>query len=141
DAEGDPQGPKQPVHLTLEQIQQAARTFVGEIQQVPPPFSAKKVGGVPAYKLARKKQEVELKPKQVEVKEFEILDWNGEQARFRAWVSSGTYIRSLAHELGKLLGPGAHLASLVRTSVREFQIGEAHSLEELSATMHESQSL
>ena len=58
---------------------------------------------------------------------------NGEQARFRVWVSSGTYVRSIAHELGKLLGPGAHLASLVRTSVREFEIGQAHSLEELEA--------
>jgi tRNA pseudouridine55 synthase len=141
DAEGEPQGPKQPVHLTLEQIQQATHTFLGEIEQAPPPFSAIKIGGVPAYKLARKKQEVELKPKQVEVKEFEILDWNGQQARFRAWVSSGTYIRSLAHELGKLLGPGAHLASLVRTSVREFQIREAHSLEELEANRLQRQRL
>jgi tRNA pseudouridine55 synthase len=133
DAEGEPQGPKKPVDLSLEQIQEAARTFVGEIEQVPPPFSAKKIGGVPAYKFARKKQEVELKPRPVEVKEFEILDWNGEQARFRVWVSSGTYIRSLAHELGKMLGPGAHLASLERTAVREFGIAEAHSLEELEA--------
>ncbi len=133
DAEGEPLGQKQPVHLTKEQVQNAARTFVGQIEQVPPAFSAKKIAGVPAYKLARKKQPVELEPKSVEVKEFEILDWNGEQARFRAWVSSGTYVRSLAHELGKLLGPGAHLASLVRTSVREFEIGQAHSLEELEA--------
>jgi len=133
DAEGEPQGPKQAVHLTLEQVREAARAFVGQIEQVPPPFSAKKVAGVPAYKLARKKQPVELQPKPVEVKEFEILDLNGEQARFRVWVSSGTYVRSIAHELGKLLGPGAHLASLVRTSVREFEIGQAHSLEELEA--------
>jgi tRNA pseudouridine55 synthase len=133
DAEGEPQGPKKPVDLSLEQIQEAARTFVGEIEQVPPPFSAKKIGGVPAYKFARKKHEVELKPRPVEVKEFEILDWNGEQAHFRVWVSSGTYIRSLAHELGKMLGPGAHLASLERTAVREFGIAEAHSLEELEA--------
>jgi tRNA pseudouridine55 synthase len=131
DADGEPQGPEQPVHLSLKQIREAAARFTGKIEQVPPPFSAKKVGGVPAYKLARKKQEVELKPKQVEVKEFEILDWDGRQARFRVWVSSGTYVRSLAHELGKLLGPGAHLASLVRTSVREFQIEAAHGLEEL----------
>ncbi len=133
DAEGEPLGQKQPVYLTKEQVQNAARTFVGQIEQVPPAFSAKKIAGVPAYKLARKKQPVELEPKSVEVKEFEILDWNGEQARFRAWVSSGTYVRSLAHELGKLLGPGGHLASLVRTSVREFEIGQAHKLEELEA--------
>lgn len=135
DAEGEPQGPKQPVHLTLEQVQAAARTFMGQINQVPPPFSAKKIAGVPAYKLARKKQPVELESKSVEVKEFEILEWNGEEARFRVWVSSGTYVRSLAHELGKLLGPGAHLAALVRTSVREFEIGQAHGLEELEAAV------
>jgi tRNA pseudouridine55 synthase len=133
DAEGEPQGAKEPVDLTREQVQEAAHTFIGRIEQVPPPFSAKKIGGVPAYKLARKKQDVELKPKPVEVKEFEIMDWNGEQARFRVWVSSGTYVRSLAHELGKMLGAGAHLASLVRTSVREFGLAQAHSLEELEA--------
>ncbi len=131
DAAGEPQGPEQPVHLSLEQIQQVAAGFMGKIEQVPPPFSAKKIAGVPAYKLARKKQEVELKAKQVEVKEFEILDWDGRQARFRAWVSSGTYVRSLAHELGKKLGPGAYLASLIRTAVREFRIEEARSLDEL----------
>ncbi len=133
DAEGEPEGPKQPVDLTLEQIQETARTFLGEIEQVPPPFSAKKIGGVPAYKLARKKKPVELEPKPVEVKECESLDWNGERAQFRVWVSSGTYVRSLAHEMGRLLGPGAHLASLVRTSVREFELGQAHGLEELQA--------
>ncbi len=137
DAAGEPQGPEQPVHLSLEQIQQVAAEFTGKIEQVPPPFSAKKIAGVPAYKLARKKQEVELKAKQVEVKEFEVLDWDGRQARFRAWVSSGTYVRSLAHELGKKLGPGAYLASLIRTAVREFRIEEARGLDELeTARMH-----
>src|SRR5205807_4758055 len=133
DAEGEPLGPEQPVHLSLEHIQEAATRFTGKIEQIPPPFSAKKIAGVPAYKLARKKQAVELKPKQVEVKEFQILDWDGREARFRSWVSTGTYVRSLAHELGKVLGPGAHLKSLVRTSVREFRIEEAHDLEELKA--------
>src|SRR5947209_19235253 len=98
DAEGQPAGPPQPVSLSLEQLREAAARFTGHLEQTPPPFSAKKVGGVPAYKLARKKQEVELKPKPVEVKEYEILSWDGERARFKAWVSSGTYVRSLAHE-------------------------------------------
>lgn len=133
DAEGEPAGPEQAVHLSLEQIQEAAARFTGKIEQIPPPFSAKKIAGVPAYKLARKKQEVELKPKQVEVKEFQILGWDGQEARFRSWVSSGTYVRALAHELGKLLGPGAHLKTLVRTSVREFRIEEARGLDELKA--------
>jgi len=131
DAQGEPLGPPQPVHLTEEQIREAAGHFVGHIQQTPPPFSAKKIAGVPAYKLARRNQEVVLAPKSVEIKELEITGWNGSEARFRAWVSSGTYIRTLAHELGARLGPGAHLADLVRTAVREFTLAEAHSLEEL----------
>jgi tRNA pseudouridine55 synthase len=131
DAEGEPLGPPQPVHFSLEQLREAAGRFTGVIQQFPPPFSAKKIAGVPAYKLARKKQEVELAPKTVEIKELEILDFDGQQARFKAWVSSGTYLRSLAHDLGKALGPGAYLKELTRTAVREFRVEEAHSLEEL----------
>lgn len=131
DAEGEPAGPSQPVSVSLERLKEAAARFTGHLEQTPPPFSAKKIGGVPAYKLARKKQEVELKAKPVEVKEFEIVSWDGERARFKAWVSSGTYVRSLAHELGKALGPGAHLESLTRTAVREFRLEDAHSLEDL----------
>lgn len=131
DAEGDPQGPEQPVHLSLEQVRAAAARFAGQIEQLPPPFSAKKIAGVPAYKLARKGKEVELPPKQIEVKEFEITGWDGKDARFTAWVSSGTYVRTLAHDLGRTLGPGAHLAELQRTAVREFTLQAAHSLEEL----------
>ena len=131
DAEGEPLGPPQPVTFSEAQLREAATRFVGRIEQTPPPFSAKKVQGVPAYKLARKNQEVHLKPKTVEIKEFEITGWNGTEAGFKAWVSSGTYIRTLAHELGKMLGPGAHLGELVRTGVREFTLAEAHSLDEL----------
>jgi tRNA pseudouridine55 synthase len=131
DAEGQPMGPEQPVNITLEQLGAAASKFMGEIEQMPPPFSAKKIAGIPAHRLARKGQPVELKPKQVEVKELEFYDCDGATVRFRAWVSSGTYLRSLAHDLGKKLGPGGHLAALKRTAVREFTIDEAHSLEEL----------
>src|SRR5262249_8770114 len=105
--------------------------FVGIIEQLPPPFSAKKVAGIPAYRLARKGQPVELKVRQVEVKELEILSWDGRVARFKAWVGSGTYLRSLAHDLGQKLGTGAHLAELQRIAVREFTLGEAHTLEEV----------
>jgi tRNA pseudouridine55 synthase len=131
DAEGQPSGPEQLVKLSLEQVRQAASEFIGDIEQYPPPFSAKKIAGIPAHRLARKGQPVNLKPKQVEVKQLEFLSWDGKQAHFRAWVSSGTYLRSLAHDLGRKLGPGAHLAELKRTAVREFAIEEAHSLEQL----------
>ena len=131
DAEGQPAGPKQSANFTLQQVQDAAKEFIGEISQYPPPFSAKKIAGIPAHRLARKGQPVELKPKQIEIKELEFYDCDGETACFRAWVSSGTYLRSLAHDLGKRLGPGGHLAVLKRTAVREFTIDEAHSLEQL----------
>ncbi|MGZ4842234.1 MAG: tRNA pseudouridine(55) synthase TruB [Candidatus Angelobacter sp.] len=131
DAEGQPAGPEQPVSLSLEQVQAAAAEFVGEIAQYPPPFSAKKIAGIPAHRLARRGQPVELKPKQVEIRELEFYDCDGQTVRFSAWVSSGTYLRSLAHDLGKKLGPGGHLAALKRTAVREFTIDEAHSLEQL----------
>jgi tRNA pseudouridine55 synthase len=131
DAQGVRDGAEQPVNLTLDDLRAAASQFAGRIEQLPPPFSAKKIAGIPAYRLARKGQAVELKPKQVEVKELEICSWDGQCAQFKAWVSSGTYLRSLAHDLGRKLGPGAHLAELQRTAVREFTIDEAHSLEEL----------
>jgi len=131
DAEGQPVGPEQSVNLSLEQIQAAAVEFVGKIAQYPPPFSAKKIAGIPAHRLARKGQPVELKPKEVDIKQLEFYDCDGQTVRFRAWVSSGTYLRSLAHDLGKKLAPGGHLAALKRTAVREFTIDEAHSLEQL----------
>jgi tRNA pseudouridine55 synthase len=131
DAEGQPEGTKQAVELSLEQVQAAAGEFIGEISQYPPPFSAKKIAGIPAHRLARKGQPVELKPKQVEIKALEFYDCGGQTVRFRAWVSSGTYLRSLAHDLGNKLGCGAHLAVLKRTAVREFTIDESHSLEQL----------
>jgi tRNA pseudouridine55 synthase len=134
DAEGEPVGEPQPVTLTLGQVRAAAARFRGSIQQMPPPFSAKKIAGVPAYKLARKKKEVELKPIQVEVREFEILGLEGDRACFRARVASGTYLRSVAHDLGQLLGVGAHLATLRRTRVGEFGLEDAHTLDELVET-------
>jgi tRNA pseudouridine55 synthase len=131
DSEGQPSTPEQPVNLTLEQIQAAGAEFVGEIAQYPPPFSAKKIAGIPAHRLARKGQPVELKAKQVEIKELEFLSLDASEVRFRAWVSSGTYLRSLAHDLGRKLGPGGHLAELKRTAVREFTVEEARSLEQV----------
>lgn len=136
DSEGEPVGAAQPVSLSLEGVRELAAEFHGVIQQMPPPFSAKKIYGVPAYKLARKKKEVALKPVQVEVKEIEISDFDGERAHFRARVASGTYMRSIAYGIGNLAGCGAHLESLRRTAVAEFEISEAHTLEELERAAH-----
>jgi len=133
DSDGEPQGPPQTVEVSLEHLRERAGRFRGVIEQMPPPFSAKKIQGIPAYKLARKHKEVALKPVQVEIKEFEILTAQGSQASFRARVASGTYMRSVAHEMGKELGCGAHLESLRRTAVAEFELADAHTLEQLAA--------
>lgn len=133
DAQGDPVGEPRPVAITLEEVREAAARYRGKLQQVPPPFSAKKIQGVPAYKLARKHQPVEIAPVEVEVKEFEIAGLEGDRAGFRARVSAGTYLRTIAHDLGAALGVGAHLASLRRTRVGEFGVRDAHTLEALEA--------
>jgi tRNA pseudouridine55 synthase len=136
DAEGEPTSNPRPVNLTFGQLQQLAAEFQGHIDQVPPPFSAKKIHGVPAYKLARKHREVELKRVPIEIKEFAIHALRGDRATFHARVASGTYMRSVAHDIGQRLGCGAHLATLRRTAVAEFGIPQAHTLEELeSATI------
>ncbi len=139
DADGDPVGETRPIAPTLDELQKLSTQFLGLIEQVPPPFSAKKIHGVPAYKLARKQQEVILKPVQVEIKEFSILSVDSDRAHFRARVASGTYMRSVAHEMGQRLGSGAHLESLRRTAVAEFDITQAHTLEEIESQLKETQ--
>lgn len=133
DIMGEPLGPQQPCVASLEQVQALARRYQGKFEQMPPPFSAKKIAGVPAYKLARKKKEVPLKPVEVEIRELEITGLEGDRASFRARVATGTYLRSVAHDLGRDLGVGAHLSRLVRTAVGEFSLAEAKGLEELAA--------
>ncbi len=137
DADGEPTTPRQEVIIHPKEMQALATQFQGIMEQLPPPFSAKKIAGVPAYKLARKNKEVVLKPVQVEIKEFEVVGATGNEATFRARVASGTYIRSVAHEMGRKLGCGAHLASLRRTAVAEFVIEEAHTLQALEAAMQQ----
>jgi tRNA pseudouridine55 synthase len=131
DAEGQPNGLKQTISLSLESVRQLASRFQGVIEQIPPPFSAKKIQGVPAYKLARKQKEFTLKPVQVEIKEFEIVTAEDDRASFRARVASGTYMRSVAHEMGQQMGCGAHLESLRRTGLAEFGLADAHTLEQV----------
>jgi tRNA pseudouridine55 synthase len=132
DADGDPTTPQQDVTLRAAEVEALAARFRGVIAQTPPPFSAKKIKGVPAYKLARQQKEVVLKSVQVEIKEFEILAVEADRARFRARVASGTYMRSVAHDMGRELACGAHLASLRRTAVAEFTLEDAHTLDELA---------
>ncbi len=139
DSDGEAMGQTQPVTVSLSELRELAHAFRGMIEQTPPPFSAKKINGVPAYKLARKKKEVALKRVQVEIKELEILSADGDLATFRAQVSSGTYIRSIAHDMGQKMRCGAHLDQLCRTSVAEFQLDEAHTIEELQSAAVQNQ--
>jgi tRNA pseudouridine55 synthase len=132
DSDGQAQGPDTAPHLDAEALQRLALERIGRFEQIPPSFSAKKVHGRPAYELARKKQTVELKPVEVELFEYKLLSVDGSVARFDIECSSGTYIRSLAHEMGQKLGCGAHLAEIIRTAVGEFSLDQAVKLEELA---------
>jgi len=131
DAEGSPLGPQSDPHLTLEQVRAAAARFHGELQQMPPPFSAKKIAGTPAYKLARAGKPVELKPAPITIDTFEIIALEGLTGTFSMAISAGGYVRSVVHELGAALGCGAHLASLRRTRAGVFTLADARTLDEL----------
>ncbi len=137
DAQGEPAGPdawnEAASALTLERIREAAARFHGEMDQLPPAFSAKKIGGTPAYKLARQGKPVELKTAKVRIALLEIVALEGAEAEFSMRISSGGYVRSVAHELGETLGCGAHLSRLRRTQAGGFSIEQAKKLDELEA--------
>lgn len=137
DSEGEAQGPDAAPMLDAAQLQKFAAERVGRFEQMPPAFSAKKIKGRPAYELARKKEVVELKAVEVEVYEYKFREIEGSVARFAIECSSGTYIRSLAHEMGQKLGCGAHLAEITRTAVGEFSLDQAITLEELAEAKKE----
>lgn len=117
--------------LNLDLIREAAKSFVGEIEQIPPLYSAVWVNGKRAYELARKGKNVNLKPKKVVIEKFEILDFNPPLADFIVVCSKGTYVRTLAHDLGQKLGCGAFLFQLERTKIGEFKLEDAIDLEQL----------
>jgi len=136
DAEGQVTSEPCAVTLTLEAVRAEATRFVGTIEQVPPPFSAKKIDGKPAYKLARAGKAPELKPVPITVGAFAIESVEGDTAQFAMKISAGGYVRSIAHAMGQGLGCGAHLASLRRTAAGPFTVTEALPLaaaEELAA--------
>jgi tRNA pseudouridine55 synthase len=132
DAEGESTSEARPAVFSLEEIRAAAEGFSGEMVQTPPAFSAKKVGGVPSHKLARAGKAVPLKPAKITIHEFVIESCSGDLAEFSIRVSAGGYVRSVAHDLGQLLGCGAHLASLRRTRAGAFTLAAALTLEQLA---------
>jgi len=131
DREGEPATPVMDIQITADQIEAVLGTMRGEILQMPPPVSAKKIGGVRAYKLARKNLPVDLSPVPVSIYELALEGVDGDRARIRVRCSAGTYIRSIAQDLGVALGCGAHVEALVRTASGAFVLGQARTLEEL----------
>lgn len=133
DADGAPASEPQPVTLGLDQLRELAAPFHGDIDQLPPIYSAKKIGGVPAHKLARAGQPVPVKPARITIHDFRLLSLEGDTASFTMTVSAGGYVRSVAHELGQLAGCGAHLASLRRTRAGAFTLAQTISVDQLKA--------
>lgn len=117
-------------HITRELVDEALSQFIGEIQQVPPAFSACKVDGKRAYKMARKGHEVELKPKLLVIDEIELLEYSQTSITIRVMCSKGTYIRALARDIGKALNSGGHLTALRRTRVGDVSIDQCMSVDD-----------
>lgn len=131
DAESEPSESFSTDHLTDDMIRSAAATFVGEQQQTPPMFSARKVAGQRLYKLARRGVTVEVAPRTITVSAFDIESIALPRVRFRIVCSKGTYIRSLARDLGRAVGSGAHLTELRRTRSGAMHVDHALSMDEL----------
>lgn len=121
------------IHITDDDILRVANSFIGEIDQTPPLFSAVKVEGKRAYELARENQEVELKSKKIIISEFEVKNINLPDVEFRIVCSKGTYIRSIARDFGLALNSGAHLIELERTRIGEFKLEDALNVNEFDS--------
>src|SRR6202795_4421698 len=137
DADGAPLGPDTAPRIDRSEIERLSAERVGRFPQMPPPYSAKKIHGRPAHELARRKKPVDLKPVEIEVYDFRVNEVAGSLAKFSIECASGTYIRSLAHDMGATLGCGAHLAEIVRTGVGEFTLDQATKLEDLERAAKE----
>ncbi|WP_353070834.1 tRNA pseudouridine(55) synthase TruB [Tunturiibacter gelidiferens] len=131
DADGMPAGETLPLRLTLEKLRTLSQRFRGELDQVPPIFSAKKINGVAAHKLARAGAEVAVKPARITIHNFELTSLEGDTASFVMSVSAGGYVRSVAHELGQLANCGAHLSSLRRTRAGAFSLEHSITIDQL----------
>ncbi len=133
DAEGTPVSAPEPLTQTLEDLRQLATRFHGALDQLPPIYSAKKLNGVPAHQLARAGKDVPVKPARITIHTFTLDNLVGDTATFTMHISAGGYVRSVAHELGQLAGPGAHLASLRRTQAGPFTLADSITPDQLEA--------
>jgi tRNA pseudouridine55 synthase len=132
DAEGEVVSRADPSGVTLEALREAARSLEGELQQVPPMYSAVKIGGKKLYEYARAGKEVEREARPVKVYRFEVLSLDLPMARFRVRCSGGTYVRTLVHDLGQAVGVGAHVVELRRTAAGVFRVEDGLRVEEVS---------
>jgi len=138
DKDGQPTSPVTEARIDHDELDRALVTFRGPFEQVPPPISAKKIGGTPAYKLARKQKLVDLAPVKVEVYSLILLEHTSNEARIKVHCSGGTYLRSIAHDLGKILGCGAFLNGLRRIASGEFTLEQARTLDDLGRMKEEN---
>jgi tRNA pseudouridine55 synthase len=138
DADGEILEEKDASHITREQVETAMQNYLGDIEQIPPMVSAIKKDGVPLYKLARKGQEIERKPRKIHVFSYDIIDFNNPLVTFRVKSTKGTYVRTLAHDLGNDLGVGASLDALRRTASGPLSVDKACTLDEILACDRES---
>lgn len=122
-------------HITREMVENAVSSFIGEQDQIPPIFSAKLIDGTRAYEMARAGEEVQMKPARITIYEMEILEFNLPQLVLRVKCSKGTYIRSIARDMGVALGSGGHLTGLVRTKSGGFSVEKALKMEDLENIM------
>jgi tRNA pseudouridine55 synthase len=129
DSDGELTGSLPVMPMTLDQLNEEAATFIGDIMQVPPMVSAIKKNGVPLYKLARKGVEVEREPRLIHVYNFRFTEYAEPLGKFRVACTKGTYVRSLAHDLGQKLGCGAHLTTLRRSASGKFDVADALTLD------------
>lgn len=129
DSDGEITGSLPVMPMTLDQLNEEAAAFIGDIMQVPPMVSAIKKGGVPLYKLARKGVEVEREPRLIHIYNFRFTEYAEPLGKFRVACTKGTYVRSLAHDLGQKLGCGAHLTTLRRSASGKFDVADALPLE------------
>ena len=138
DRGGSPTSPVTEPAVGAEDLERLLDNFRGAIMQAPPPVSAKKVDGVRAYQLARRQMPVDLPPAPVRIYELTLLEVRGSEARLRARCSGGTYLRSIAHDLGQALGCGAHLRDLRRMASAEYTIEQAHTIPQLQQLADEN---
>jgi tRNA pseudouridine55 synthase len=131
DADGVPSSEAMPLTRSLDELRAMSSRFRGEMDQMPPIFSAKKINGVAAHKLARAGVEVAVKPARITIHHFELTGLEGDTAAFTMEVSAGGYVRSVAHELGEMAGCGAHLSSLRRVRAGAFTLGQAITVDQL----------